>query len=217
MKAMVLAAGKGTRLFPLTGVLPKPIAPVAGKPVLQHIFDLLERAGVEEIHGNVHYLADAILGLYGEETQVDSATVHFTREERLTGTAGGVKRLASMGAFDKTFVVIMGDALTDVDVRELVAFHKTKGAIAALALKRVRDTSGYGVAELDTEKILRFQEKPEPHKAISNLANTGVYVLEPEVLNYIPENAFFDFAQDVFPRLLESGKQILGYDEGEFY
>jgi NDP-sugar pyrophosphorylase family protein len=136
MKAMVLAAGKSTRLFPLTGVLPKPIAPVAGKPVVQHIFDLLARAGVEEIHANVRYLADVILGLYEEETQVDGATVHFTREERLTGTAGGVKRLASMGTFDKTFVVIMGDALTNVDVLELVAFHKTKGAIATLALKR---------------------------------------------------------------------------------
>jgi mannose-1-phosphate guanylyltransferase len=218
MKAMVLAAGKGTRLFPLTGVLPKPMAPVAGKPVLQHIFDLLARVGVEEIYVNVHYLADTILGLYGEETRLDSAKIHFTREERLTGTAGGVKRLASVGAFDETFVVIMGDALTDVDVRELVAFHKENGAIATLALKRVGDTSGYGVAELDTEKnILRFQEKPEAQEAASNLANTGVYVLEPKVLDYIPESTFFDFAKDVFPRLLESGEKISGYDEGEFY
>ena len=215
---MVLAAGKGTRLFPLTGVLPKPMAPVAGKPVLQHIFDLLARASVEEIRVNVHYLADAILGLYREETQVDGAKIHFTHEERLTGTAGGVKRLASADAFDETFVVIMGDALTDVDVRELVAFHKEKGAIATLALKCVGDTSEYGVAELDAEKnILKFQEKPEAQEATSNLANTGVYVLEPEVLDYIPESAFFDFAKDVFPRLLESGQKIVGYDEGDFY
>jgi mannose-1-phosphate guanylyltransferase len=215
---MVLAAGKGTRLFPLTGVIPKPMAPVAGKPALQHIFDLLARAGVEEIHVNVHYLADTILGLYREETRADGAKIHFTREERLTGTAGGVKRLATAGAFDETFVVIMGDALTDVDVPELVAFHKEKGAIATLALKRVEDTSQYGVAELDTEEnILRFQEKPEPREAASNLANTGIYVLEPEVLDYIPEDTFFDFAKDVFPRLLESGEKLLGYDEGDFY
>ena len=218
MKAMVLAAGKGTRLFPLSGVIPKPMAPVAGKPVLQHIFDLLAGAGVEEIHANVHYLADAILRLYGEETQVDGPTVHFTREERLTGTAGGVKRLASTGAFEETFVVIMGDALTDVNVAELVAFHKEKGAIATLALKRVGDTSEYGVTKLDNEKnVLRFQEKPDPREAASNLANTGIYVLDPEVLDYIPENTFLDFAKDVFPRLLESGEKILGYDEGEFY
>jgi mannose-1-phosphate guanylyltransferase len=206
MKAMVLAAGKGTRLFPLTGVLPKPMAPVAGKPVLQHIFDLLARASVEEIHVNLHYLANTILGLYGEETRVDGAKIHFTREEWLTGTAGGVKRLASVGDFDETFVVIMGDALTDVDMCELVAFHKEKRAIATLTLKRVGDTSKYGVAELDAEKnILRFQEKPEAQEAASNLANTGVYVLEPEVLDYIPEGAFFDFAKNVFPQLLESG------------
>jgi len=218
MKAMVLAAGKGTRLFPLTGVLPKPMAPVAGKPVLQHIFDLVARAGVEEIHVNVHYLADAILRLYGTETQVNGAKVNFTREERLTGTAGGVKRLASGGAFEETFVVIMGDALTDVDLRELVAFHEENGAIATLALKHVGNTSEYGVAELDGQKnILRFQEKPEPREAKSNLANTGIYVLEPEVLGYIPEGAFFDFAKDVFPRLLGSGEKVVGYDEGGFY
>src|SRR5918997_1579824 len=160
MKAMVLAAGKGTRLFPLTGVPPKPMAPVAGKPVLQHIFDLVTRSGAEEIHVNVHYRADAILGLYGTETQVNGAKIHFTREERLTGTAGGAKRLASAGAFEETFVVIMGDALTDVDLRELVTFHKENGAIATLALKHVGETSEYGVAELDTKKnILRFREK----------------------------------------------------------
>ena len=218
MKAMVLAAGKGTRLFPLTGVIPKPMAPVAGKPVLQHIFDLLARAGVEEVHANVHYLADTILGLYEEETRVDGVKIHFTREARLTGTAGGVRRLASESAFDETFVVIMGDALTDVDVRDLVAFHKERGAIAMLALKRVCDTSEYGVVELDTEKnVLRFQEKPEPREAVSDLANTGIYVLEPEVLDYIPNDTFFDFARDVFPRLLESGEKVVGYDEGGFY
>jgi mannose-1-phosphate guanylyltransferase len=217
MKAMVLAAGKGTRHFPLTGVLPIPMAPVAGKPVVQHIFDLMARVGVEEIHVNVHYLTNTILGLYGEETQVDGAKIHFTREERLTGTAGGVKRLASVGSFEETFMVIIGDALTDVDMRELVDCHKEKGASATLALKRVGDPSGYEVAEWDAEKnILRFQEKPEAQEAASNLANTGVYVLEPEVLDYIPEGAFFDFAKDVFPRLLESGEKTLGYDEGEW-
>ena len=218
MKAMVLAAGKGTRLFPLTGVIPKPMAPVAGKPVLQHIFDLLARAGVDEIHANVHYLADVILGLYEEETRVDGTKILFTREEQLTGTAGGAKRLASAGVFNETFVVIMGDALTDVDVTDLVAFHKEKGAVATLALKRVGDTFEYGVAELDADKnILRFQEKPKTQEAASNLANTGVYVFEPQILDYIPDDEFFDFAEDVFPRLLEAKEKIAGYDEGDFY
>jgi mannose-1-phosphate guanylyltransferase len=218
MKAMVLAAGKGTRLFPLTGVIPKPMAPVAGKPVLQHIFDLLARAGVEEVHTNVHYLADGILGPYGEETRVNDTKILFTREEQLTGTAGGVKRLASAGVFDETFVVIMGDALTDVNIPDLVAMHKEKGAVATLALKNVEDTSAYGVAELDADKdILRFQEKPKTQKAVNNLANTGIYVFEPEILDYIPDDKFFDFAEDVFPALLSAGEKIVGYDEGEFY
>jgi NDP-sugar pyrophosphorylase family protein len=213
---MVLAAGKGTRLFPLTGVIPKPIAPVAGKPVLQHIFELLARTGVEEVHVNVHHLAEMVLGVYGEKTRVNGAAINFTREDELMGTAGGVKRVADR--FDETFVVIMGDALTDVDVREVVAFHKEHGAMATLALKRLEDPSQYGVVELDPEKnVLNFREKPEAGEAMSNLANTGIYVLEPEVLDYIPNDTFFDFAEDVFPRLLESGEKVVGYDEGDFY
>ena len=215
MKAMILAAGKGTRLFPLTGAIPKPMAPVAGKPIIQHIFEVLVEAGVDEVHVNVHYLAHIILGCYGERSRVDGMTVITTREDELMGTAGGVKRLANR--FDETFIVVMGDALTDVDVREVVAFHKEHDALATLVLRRVEDTSECGVAQLDAEKnILGFQEKPQPKEAISNLANTGIYILEPEVLEYIPKDAFFDFAEDVFPRLLESGEKVVGY-EGDFY
>ena len=215
MKAMVLAAGKGMRLYPLTGVIPKPMAPVVGKPIIQHIFELLAGMGVDEVNVNVHHLADVILGDYGEEAQVDGMQVHFTQEDELTGTAGGVKQVAER--FDETFVVVMGDALTDIDVREVVAFHKERGALATLALMRVEDTSQYGVVELDSEyNIVGFQEKPNPGEAKSNLANTGIYVLEPEVLGYIPEATFFDFAKDVFPRLLEVGEKFVGY-EGNFY
>ena len=216
MKAMVLAAGKGTRLSPLTGVIPKPMAPVADKPIIQHIFELLARTGVEETHVNVHYLADVILGQYGQEAEVGGMGVRFHREERLMGTAGSVKNVAQ--AFDQTFVVVMGDALTDVDVREVVAFHKEKGATATLALTPVEDTTEYGVAVLDAEKrIVGFQEKPEPSEAISNLANTGIYVFEPEALSYVPEGTFCDFAKDVFPRLLGAGEKVVGYDVGGFY
>jgi NDP-sugar pyrophosphorylase family protein len=212
---MVLAAGKGTRLFPLTGEIPKPMAPVVGKPIIQHIFELLAETGLDEVHVNVHYLADHILDVYGTATDVNGMRVCVTREDELVGTAGSVKRIADR--FDETFVVIMGDALTDADVREVVAFHKERGALATLALMRVSDTSQYGVVELDRDQdIIGFQEKPDPGEAISNLANTGIYVLEPEVLGYIPENTFFDFAKDVFPRLLEAGEKFMGY-EGEFY
>jgi mannose-1-phosphate guanylyltransferase/mannose-1-phosphate guanylyltransferase/phosphomannomutase len=151
MKAMVLAAGKGTRLFPLTGVVPKPMAPVVGKPILQHIFELLARTGVEEAYVNIHHLADVILGCYGERSRVDGMTVNLTRESELMGTAGGIKRIADR--FDETFVVVMGDALTDVDAREVVSFHQEKGAIATLALARVADTSEYGGARRREERL----------------------------------------------------------------
>lgn len=216
MKAMVLAAGKGTRLYPLTGRVPKPMAPVASKPILQHIFELLSDSGVEESHVNAHHLAGVILDRYGEKSRVGGMEVNVAYEDELLGTAGGVKRLADR--FDDTFVVVMGDALTDVDVREVVEFHKERGALATIALMRVSDTSQYGVVELDAEKnIVAFQEKPEPGEAISDLANTGIYVLEPEVLDHVPENTFDDFAKDVFPRLLEAGVKFCGYDEGQFY
>ncbi len=215
MKGMVLAAGKGTRLLPLTGEVPKPMAPVVGKPIIQHIFELLAGSGVGEVHVNVHHLADAILDCYGEEARVDGTAVHFTRESELMGTAGGVKRIADR--FDETFVVVMGDALTDVDVRDVVAFHKERQALATLALMPVSDTSQYGVVRLDGEgNIVAFQEKPDPKEAISTLANTGIYVLEPEALRYVPEDTFFDFANDLFPRLLEAGERFVGY-EGDFY
>jgi NDP-sugar pyrophosphorylase family protein len=132
------------------------------------------------------------------------------------GTAGGVKNVAE--AFEETFVVVMGDALTDVDVREVVDFHKEKKAAATIALTPVEDTTEYGVAVLNGEKrIVGFQEKPGPEEAISNLANTGIYVLEPEALSYVPEGAFFDFAKDLFPRLLEAGERIAGYNVSGFY
>ncbi|MDQ3361679.1 MAG: NDP-sugar synthase [Actinomycetota bacterium] len=218
MKAMVLAAGKGTRLFPLTGVIPKPMAPVADKPIIQHIFELLARTGVDETHVNVHYLADVILDHYGEETEVGGMDVSFHREERLMGTAGGVKNAAGTAGFDDTFVVVMGDALTDVDIREVVAFHKEKEATATLALTPVEDTTEYGVAVLDGKKrVVGFQEKPSPSEAISNLANTGIYVFEPRALDYVPEGAFFDFAKDLFPALLAAGERVAGYDAGGFY
>lgn len=215
MKAMALAAGKGTRLFPLTGEVPKPMAPVVDTPIIEHIFNLLARHGIEEVHVNVHYLADALLEAYGARSQVNEMTVYLDREDELLGTAGGVKRLADR--FDGTFVVVSGDALTDVDIGELVAFHREKDALATIALKRVYDTSEFGVVELDGDgNILGFQEKPCPEEAISTLANTGIYVLEPRALEYVPEGTFFDFAKDVFPRFLEAGERFVGY-QNNFY
>lgn len=215
MKAMALAAGKGTRLFPLTGEIPKPMAPVVDTPIIEHIFALLAARGITEVHVNVHYLADALLEAYGEESKINGMSVYLSREKELLGTAGGVKRLA--GNFDDTFVVVSGDALTDVDISELVAFHKEQEALATIALRRVYDTSEFGVVDVGEGCAIKgFQEKPDPGEAISTLANTGIYVFEPEVLQYVPQDTFFDFAEDVFPRLLEEGERFVGY-EGDFY
>ena len=216
LKAMVLAAGKGTRLFPLTGEVPKPLAPVVDTPIIHHIFQLLSGHGFAEAHVNVHYLADALLAAYGEESRINGMTVRLHREGELLGTAGGVKRLAPNFEGD-TFVVVSGDALTDVDLGEMVRFHKEKGALATVALRRVFDTSEFGVVELDEDaNILGFQEKPKAEEAISTLANTGIYVFEPRALEYAPAGVFFDFARDVFPRFLEAGERFVGY-EGDFY
>lgn len=215
MKAMALAAGKGTRLFPLTGEVPKPMAPVVDRPIIEHIFDLLAAHGITEVHANVFYLADELLKAYGEEYKVNGMKVHLSREERLLGTAGGVKRLSQN--FDDTFVVVSGDALTDIDLSEMVAFHREHGALATLALRRVFDTSEFGVVELDGDSnILGFQEKPDPSDAISTLANTGIYVFEPRALEYVPPGEFYDFAQDVFPRFLKAEEKFVGY-QGGFY
>src|SRR4028118_989010 len=177
MKAVALAAGKGTRLYPLTGEIPKPMAPVADTPIIEHIFFLLATHGVREVRVNVHYLADALLEAYGEESTMNGMSVRLSREEGLLGTAGGAKRLAA--AVAATFLVVSGDALTDVDVGELVAFHKQKGVLATMALRRVHDTAGFGVVEIDAEgHILGFQEKPNPEEAISTPANTGIPGLE---------------------------------------
>ena len=215
MKAMALAAGKGTRLFPLTGEIPKPLAPVVDTPIIGHIFGLLAKHGIDEVHVNVHYLADALLKAYGEESRANGMKIRLNREEELLGTAGGVKRLADR--FDDTFVVVSGDALTDIDIGELVRFHREKGALATIALRRVYDTSEFGVVDIGEDSdILGFQEKPDPKEAISTLANTGIYVLEPRALDYVPEGTFFDFAKDVFPRFLENGERFVGY-QGDFY
>src|ERR687898_953357 len=215
MKAMALAAGKGATLFPLTREIPKPMAPVVNTPIIEHIFDLLAGYGIEDVYVNVHYLADALLEAYGKEPSINGMNVYLEREDELLGTAGGVKRLADR--FDDTFVIVSGDALTDVNIEKLVEFHREKGALATIALRWVYDTSEFGVVEVDEEgNIKGFQEKPDPKEAISPLANTGIYVLEPQALSYIPEDTFFDFANDVFPELLENGEEFVGYQK-DFY
>jgi mannose-1-phosphate guanylyltransferase len=193
---MVLAAGLGTRLRPITYEIAKPMVPVLDRPVMAHIVDLLERSGVDEIVANLHHFPDAVRDYFGE-------SITYRYEEELLGTAGGVRNCADLLG-DETFVVISGDALTDIDLGALVASHRERGAVATLAAKHVSDTREYGVVLHDREgRITGFQEKPEPAEARSDLGNCGIYCLEPAVFDFFPDTPFVDWATDVFPVMLE--------------
>jgi len=193
---MVLAAGLGTRLRPLTNEITKPMVPVLDRPVMGHIMDLLDRHGFDEVIANLHYFPDSIKDYFGER-------LSYRFEEELLGTAGGVRGCADFlggGAF----LVISGDALTDIDLGAFVARHREAGGIATLAVKKVVDTREYGVVLHDRDgRITGFQEKPSPEEALSDLGNCGIYIFEPEIFDHFPERPFADWANDVFPALLE--------------
>ncbi len=197
MKAMVLAAGLGTRLRPLTYEITKPMVPVLDRPVMEHILDLIDRHSFDGVIANLHYFPDTIREYFGDR-------ISYRYEEELLGTAGGVRACAEFFG-DETFLVISGDALTDIDLTALVARHRESGGIATLSVKQVSDTREYGVVLHDREgRITGFQEKPEPEEALSDLGNCGIYVFEPAIFEYFPDRPFVDWAKDVFPALLDN-------------
>jgi len=210
MRAMVLAAGLGTRLRPITYEIAKPMVPVLDRPVMAHIVDLLERHGVDEIVANLHYFPDPIRDYFGDR-------VAYRFEPELLGTAGGVRNCADLLG-EGTFLVISGDALTDIDLGALLASHRERGAIATVAARRVDDTREYGVVVHDADgRITGFQEKPEPADARSDLGNCGIYCLEPAIFEYFPPQPFVDWAQDVFPALLASGAPFYVHQIEEYW
>ena len=197
MRAMVLAAGLGTRLRPLTYEITKPMVPVLDRPVMEHIVELLARHGIEEVVANLHYFPDSIREYFGER-------ISYRFEEELLGTAGGVRACRDFFG-DEPFLVISGDALTDIDLGALAARHRDAGGIATLTVKKVADTREYGVVLHDRDgRITGFQEKPAPEEALSDLGNCGIYVFSPEIFDYFPDRPFADWAHDVFPALLEN-------------
>jgi mannose-1-phosphate guanylyltransferase len=192
---MVLAAGLGTRLRPLTYEINKPMVPVLDRPVMAHIVDLLDRHGFAEVISNLHYFPESIREYFGER-------LTYRAEEELLGTAGGVRGCAEFFG-DEPFLVISGDALTDIDLGAFAARHREAGGVATLAVKKVADTREYGVVLHDRAgRVTGFQEKPEPEEALSDLGNCGIYIFEPRIFDYFPERPFVDWAQDVFPALL---------------
>ncbi|TMK26718.1 MAG: NDP-sugar synthase [Actinobacteria bacterium] len=210
MRAMVLAAGLGTRLRPLTYEITKPMVPVLDRPVMEHIVDLLDRHGFDRVIANLHYFPDSIREHFGDRLE-------YRYEPELLGTAGGVRACAEFFG-DEPFLVISGDALTDIDLTALAARHRETDGIATLAVKQVPDTREFGVVLHDREgRITGFQEKPSPDEALSDLGNCGIYVFDPQIFDYFPDSEFVDWAKDVFPVLLENDVPFYIHEVREYW
>jgi mannose-1-phosphate guanylyltransferase/phosphomannomutase len=213
VKAVVMAGGEGTRLRPLSLNQPKPMVPVVGKPCMEHIVELLRGHGLGDVIVTVAFLPQAIRSYFGDGESL-GVNIEYSVEESPLGTAGSV-RLAS-AKLDDTFIVISGDALTDVDLTKIVDFHRRKEAAVTIGLKSVENPLEFGIVVTDDEgRIERFLEKPSWGQVFSDTINTGIYVLEPEVLRHIPTDRPYDFSKELFPLLLEMGRPLYGcvFDE----
>jgi len=217
MKALIMAAGYGTRLEPLTFAVPKPMVPIVNLPTMQHNIELLKRHGFREVVANIHYYPEQIQNYFGDGHKL-GVNLSYSYEEKLLGTAGGVRRMAvEIAEIKDTFVVLSSDALTDINLKRIVAYHKKKNALMTIALARVPDVSEFGVVLQDQDgRITGFQEKPRPEEAKSDLVNAGIYVIEPEVLKMIPEG-FYDFGKQLFPELVAKNASLYGYPMVEYW
>lgn len=210
MKAVIMAGGSGTRLRPLTCNLPKPMVPVANKPMSEHIVNLLKEHGFDEIVFTLHYLPDAIRDYFGDGSEFGVKISYSIEEGKPLGTAGCVKAIPD--AMDSTFIVISGDSLTDMDLGAALKYHKEKKSKATLVLKRVENPLDYGVVITDNDgRIQRFVEKPGASEIFSDTVNTGTYILEPEVMLYVVMGREQDFSNDLFPLLLLRNEPMYGY------
>jgi mannose-1-phosphate guanylyltransferase/phosphomannomutase len=209
VKAVVMAGGEGTRLRPLTSNQPKPMVSIVGKPCMEHILELLRSHGMSEVIVTVAFLPQAIRSYFGDGESL-GMELQYSVEESPLGTAGSVRLAADK--LDDTFLVISGDALCDIDLTKLVEFHKERGAAVTIGLKSVDNPLEFGIVVTDEEgKIERFLEKPSWGQVFSDTINTGIYVLEPEVLRHVPRDRPYDFSKELFPLLLEMGRPLYGY------
>jgi mannose-1-phosphate guanylyltransferase len=218
MKAMILAAGKGTRVRPLTFDLPKPMIPVLGKPVMAYLIEHLAKYGVNEIMVNVSYLHEKIEDYFGEGdqygVQIGYSFEGYTNNDgevvpEALGSAGGMKKIQEFGGFfDDTTIVLCGDAVINLDIKSALFEHRRKGAKASVICREVPydKVSSYGVVVSDKDgRIQQFQEKPSEAEALSNFVSTGIYIFEPEILDLIPADTVFDIGSELFPLLVEKG------------
>lgn len=208
MNAVILAAGKGTRLGAITESVPKPLLEIKGVPILRHTVEQCVRHGINRIFINTHHLADRITAAIGDGAPY-GATIRYSFEETLLGTAGALWNFRQWIDGDD-FFVIYGDNYFDYDLGAIAAFHRAKGGIATVALYEIDDVSQSGIAVLDERsRILRFIEKPRPEEIVSHLVNCGIYMLSPRVFEFLPDGPS-DFGRDVFPRLLQAGEAMYG-------
>ena len=210
MRAVLMAGGSGTRLRPLTCDLPKPMVPVVNRPIAEHIINLLKRHGITEVIATLHYLPDVMRDYFQDGSEFGVQMSYSVEDEQPLGTAGCVKKIQEW--LEETFLAISGDSITDFDLQAAIAFHRRKRAKATLILTRVSNPMEFGVVITDSEgRISRFLEKPSTSEIFSDTVNTGTYILEPEVLQYLPPNEECDFSNDLFPRLLEEGEPMYGF------
>ncbi|HWC10620.1 MAG TPA: sugar phosphate nucleotidyltransferase, partial [Acidimicrobiales bacterium] len=209
MKAVIMAGGEGTRLRPLTSNTPKPLIPLVNRPMMDHIVRLLKRHGFDDIVVTLAFLPQSVRSYFGDGEEWGVRMVYATEETPL-GTAGSVGN--AKAELDEPFLVISGDVLTDIDIGAVVDFHKDRGAMATIALKSVENPLEFGIViTRDDGSIERFLEKPSWGQVFSDNVNTGIYVLEPEIFDYIPEGKSVDFSDDVFPAILEAEKPLFGF------
>ena len=212
MRAMILAAGEGTRLRPLTLTTPKPMLPVDGRPTLEWILLWLRAYGIREAAINLSYKPEVIESYFGDGARC-GVRLTYSIEETLLGTAGGAKRLE--GFLNEPFVLVYGDVLTDLDLGALIAFHQAQaaGPHVTLSLYHVPNPTECGIVGVDANgRVTQFVEKPPAQEVFSDLANAGVLVIEPEILASVPAETFYDFSMDLFPRLMEAGIPFYGWE-----
>ncbi|MEF3308413.1 sugar phosphate nucleotidyltransferase [Paenibacillus sp. GYB004] len=209
MKAVIMAGGKGTRLRPLTCQLPKPMVPLLNRPCMEYIIELLKKHGITQIGVTMQFMPEVIRSYFGDGREYGVELFYFEEESPL-GTAGSVKNASAF--LDERFIVISGDALTDFDLSRAIEYHRRKEALATIVLTRVDHPLEYGVVMTDEDdKVIRFLEKPDWSEVFSDTVNTGIYVMEPEVLQWVEEGKEQDFSNDLFPLLMRRGEPLYGY------
>lgn len=218
LKAMIMAAGVGSRLDPLTQDVPKPLVPIANRPIMDILFDRLKDISVTDVIANVHYKADQIIERYKNNDM--GINFNYIHEKELSGTAGGVKKCQFFFEEGDDFLVLSADGLSNADLKAGIEAHKKSGAIATMGIKQIalEEIPNFGVVVTDENGFVTgFQEKPAIKDAKSDYINTGIYIFNYEIFNYIPENTFYDFAKNVFPDLLSKGIKINTFPVSQYW